>query len=166
MKPEKIMARFIRVERLIEKKVQTFRRRYGLSRDEAWSAASLGFCQAVEKYDPREHASFPTWCMWKVEKRLMDLVRDSARDRLTFGHDLDQHRAKHFDVQSLFWRLDADGLEAVMMVLDPPLSVRRRARKKGNGIGALRRAVKRKLRKNGWSRRRINRAFRRVRRAL
>ena len=152
------------MQKLIARMVGRYCRKYGLPFDEAWSAASLGFCQAHDKYDGR--VPFPKWCAWLVEKRLVDLVRDTAAHRLEYGYDMSQVATRQFDAASLFWRLDADGIEVVMITLDPPGAMKHRARKEGNTIWAYRHALKRQLHDMGWSDERINRSFRQIRRQL
>ena len=162
----KAARRYNRVKKLIAGLVGRFCRLYGLPFDEAWSAASLGFCQAYDSYDGR--SKFSTWCQWKVEKRLTDLVRERAEERRELtGIDMTPFRARRqFDAASLFWRLDADGIEAVLTVLDPPGAVKVRAKKKGGTAAAFRGAIKRHLRESGWSDHRIEKTFRKVRRQL
>jgi hypothetical protein len=161
--------RFKKVEKLIAKIVGRFCRRYDLPWDEAWSAGCLGFCQAAHSFDP-ERCPFPKWCAWKVQKALTGLVCERAEERLrgrqVYGLDLTRFKTKSFDVGPLLWRLDADGVEAVMMVLDPPGPVKYRTRVGGGTGGAMRRAVKKQLLEMGWNKRRIDKTFRRVRNQL
>lgn len=153
-----------KVEKLIAKLVGRFCRTCNLEYDEAWGVACLAFCEASLKHDGR--IRFANWCAWIVEKRLTDLVRDEARRREYTGWWLADRRSKTFDLGSLLWRLDADGIETVMLVLDPPGLVRYRVKKDGGSYSAFRRAVKERLKDQGWSKTRIWKTFRRVRSQL
>lgn len=158
--------------------VHSFRKKYRIDEDEAYSAARLGFVLAYNTYDPEKVESFDKWVSTKVWSVLFASLRrqyrDSRRPLETTGDDpmsyLDSFpddEPPGFNLQDFLHELTDDAKHVVVMVFNPPKKVQKTVKAFGedNEIN-LRMAVKQFLTDAKWSANRIRKAFREVRNAL
>jgi hypothetical protein len=70
---------FADVKAFVHKLVNDFVAVYHLDKEEVISAAYFGYCQAYHTYD--HSTEFTTWVGFKVNKRLLDLLRKTILER-------------------------------------------------------------------------------------
>lgn len=165
------------VESRVGRMVKTFQRRYRwIHPNEFLSAAGVAYVEAVGTYRAEE-GEFVTWILYKVDKALLTVVRNTAiRNRQwTTGAEsekLDDRPER--EPEERFWldewlaTLSPDARMVAMMVFEPPFSIHVRIAELGGyeTPEAFRSGVREYLRDSGWEKERIEEAFLEIREAL
>jgi hypothetical protein len=165
---------WFRCQRLIGSLVARYCKFYTLDRDEAWSAAALGFCKAFDTFERRRRVKIKTWVYWKVQGALEDLrvqkAREAKRPEVNAGdHDFGAGKPPDFDPTRLYNRLNLKGIQVVKWILKPPRMMRRRMRELEvlpDDHAGIRRVLTWYLRCKGWSDFKIKKVFNHIKRTL
>lgn len=163
--------KFPSIERLIHMIVNEFLKcRRHVPREEAVSAAMLGFCEAHATWNPKK-SSYNNWVGFKVRKRLLSMLRTHARTARVITGEYDPRLA--FDPESFDWRrwasdsLTEDAAFAAAQVFDPSMDVRFiLAAAESEQPWAVRMALREFLADLGWAKDRVEAAFQEVRKNL
>lgn len=159
------------VEQFVHRLVWRFLSAYDLDRDEAASAAFLGYSEAYQTYDPELGVRFITWVGEKVKNRLKDLIRNKVKEgkrKAVTGLDLDlmTKEVKGFNLTEFTESLSDDAKLAVSLVFDVPEDIKLITWKLGDTPANFRMAMREFFRDLKWTPSRIKAAFREVRDAL
>lgn len=166
---------FDEVRKLVFDRVHTFLGRFRVDRAEVVAEAFYGFMLAYDSYDPTVGA-FTTWVQFKVDKRLMTLLRkriDYARKKVVnVGVEIletiqDRVQKEQFDSDVLFFRLSKDARDMVKLVLDHPTDVRLLLRQMGTeSPGNWRQVIREFFTELDWTPDRIRKTFQEIKEKL
>lgn len=165
----KIERAYARLGKLVFSTAFKFAAKYRLNdteKEEAIANANWLFVNAVRKYD-KTRAKLEGWIVYKLTQELTGILRKELRRGSLLKRverdfeEMSAEEYRSFDLIDFFDSLDEDGQIVINLVFDTPKDVIRHARKLGDVSDPynLRAAIRRRLRRDGWSRRRVERTF-------
>lgn len=146
--------------------VRKFKRKYGGNFEDLLSEAHSLYMDACTSYNP-ERCAFKTWVRNKIWYGLSEGLRKAAMraNRLPRqAIDLTAHTARQapsFDRDGYLEWLGKDARVVAMLAFNPPFSVRLEAESRGGEEkpAALRYAIQKHLREEGWEWERVQKSF-------
>ena len=141
---------------------------YGGDLDDLKSQANLIFINAVDDFDSSKGTKLSTWIVYKIQKRLLDYMRNGYLPTHTSIDELfDEIESKpneNFSVMELLDELEQDAHIVLQLFLDTPREVilnifeDKNFRLDHTG-GKVRNRLRNRLRQMGWTIKRIRKAF-------
>lgn len=167
------------MRRLILSNAWKFWKIHGGDLDDLIAEANLIFVDACDSYDPGRGAQLGTWISFRIKKRLISYMRKkgsgygshtSIDDHFEIPCTLLDYRGNNFSVMELLDEMEHDTWIVLELFFETPRNILVKIRNKHNRIdhvqAALRNRLRNRLRQMGWTRRRIEGAFDKIKNVI